>query len=70
VVTLNIVKRSGENLIDAATKIKALVAEMQAKGEIPPSDKLKIVFTGDQSKKTATSFNELINTIIIGFILV
>jgi multidrug efflux pump subunit AcrB len=70
VVTLNIVKRSGENLISAATKIKAMVEEMQAKGEIPPSDKLKVVITGDQSKKTATSFNELINTIIIGFILV
>lgn len=34
-----------------------------------PKD-LKVVITGDQSKATATSFNDLVNTIIIGFILV
>lgn len=70
VVTLNIVKRSGENLISAATKIKNIVAEMQDKGQLPPKNKLNIVFTGDQSKQTATSFKDLVNTIIIGFILV
>jgi multidrug efflux pump subunit AcrB len=70
VVTLNIVKRSGENLIEAAHKIKAIVAEMQASGQLPPKDKLKIVTTGDQSIKTETSFKDLVNTIIIGFILV
>ncbi len=68
VVTLNIVKRAGENLINAADKIKAAVTEMQEKEEIPRD--LKVVITGDQSKQTKTSFNELINTIIIGFILV
>ena len=68
VVTLNIVKRSGENLINAATKIKNVVSEMQEKEELPRD--LKVVITGDQSKATATSFNELVNTIIIGFILV
>jgi multidrug efflux pump len=68
VVTLNIVKRSGENLIEAAGKIKAAIADMQEKKELPPD--LKIVLTGDQSKQTATSFNELVNTIVIGFILV
>ena len=70
VVTLNIVKRSGENLIEAATKVNAIVAEMQTNGQLPPKDKLHIVITGDQSKKTATSFKDLVNTIIIGFILV
>lgn len=70
VVTLNIVKRSGENLIDAATKIKAIVAEMQDKGQLPPKGKLNVVITGDQSKQTATSFKDLVNTIIIGFVLV
>lgn len=68
VVTLNIVKRAGENLIEAADKIKASVAEMQEKEDLPRD--LKVVITGDQSKTTKTSFNELINTIIIGFILV
>ncbi|HKZ65710.1 MAG TPA: efflux RND transporter permease subunit [Chitinophagaceae bacterium] len=68
VVTLNIVKRAGENLIEAADKIKAAVAEMQEKEDLPRD--LKVVITGDQSKTTKTSFNELINTIIIGFVLV
>lgn len=68
VVTLNIIKRSGENLINAADKIKAIVAEMKEKQELPPN--LKIVITGDQSVKTKTSFNELVNTIVIGFVLV
>jgi len=68
VVTLNIVKRAGENLIECADKVKAIVAEMQANEELPRD--LKVVFTGDQSKQTRTSFTELINTIIIGFILV
>jgi multidrug efflux pump subunit AcrB len=68
VVTLNIVKRAGENLIEAADKIKATVAEMQQKEDLPRD--LNVVITGDQSRTTKTSFNELINTIIIGFVLV
>jgi multidrug efflux pump len=68
VVTLNIVKRAGENLINAADKIKNIVAEMKEKEELPKD--LKVVITGDLSKATKTSFNELVNTIIIGFVLV
>jgi multidrug efflux pump len=68
VVTLNIVKRAGENLINAADKIKDIVAEMKVKEELPKD--LKVVITGDLSKATKTSFNELVNTIIIGFVLV
>lgn len=70
VVTLNIVKRAGENLIDGAGKIKKIVDEMQVSGQLPPKDKLKVVYTGDLSIKTATSFKDLVNTIIIGFVLV
>lgn len=68
VITLNIVKRSGENLIEAADKIKGIVADMKEKGDLPPD--MRVEFTGDQSKQTKTSFNDLINTIVIGFILV
>ncbi len=68
VITINIVKRAGENLINAADKIKQIAAEMQADEDIPKD--LKVVITGDQSKQTKTSFEELVNTIIIGFILV
>jgi multidrug efflux pump len=67
VITLNIVKRAGENLINAAGKIKKIVEEMK-KGDLPKD--LNVVITGDQSKQAATSFTELVNTIIIGFILV
>ncbi len=68
VVTLNIVKRAGENLIKAAGKIKDVVEEMKRSEELPKE--LNVVITGDQSKQTATSFTELVNTIVIGFILV
>ena len=68
VVTVNIVKRAGENLISTAGKVKDIVAQMRKDQEIPPN--LNVVITGDQSKATATSFNDLVNTIIIGFILV
>ncbi|MFT3909160.1 MAG: efflux RND transporter permease subunit [Ferruginibacter sp.] len=68
VVTLNIVKRAGENLISAAGKVKNIVEEMKNGGVLPKD--LRVVITGDQSKATATSFNDLVNTIIIGFVLV
>ena len=67
VVTLQIVKRSGENLIATSDKIKEVIAELK-KTELPKD--LDIVITGDQSTQTRTSFNDLINTIVIGFILV
>ncbi|MFN0083502.1 MAG: efflux RND transporter permease subunit, partial [Ferruginibacter sp.] len=50
VITLNIVKRSGENLINAADKIKGAVTEMQD-NDILPKD-LKVTLTGDLSKQT------------------
>jgi len=67
VVTLQIIKRSGENLINTADKITAIVDEMK-KTELPKD--LNVVITGDQSVQTRTSFNDLINTIVIGFVLV
>lgn len=67
VITLNIIKRAGENLIETADEVKAVVQTMQ-KDEFPPD--LKIVMTGDLSKNARHSFDELVNTIVIGFILV
>ncbi|MGV3684860.1 MAG: efflux RND transporter permease subunit [Daejeonella sp.] len=67
VITLNVKKRSGENLIDASDKINALVKEMQAT-TLPKN--LNITITGDQSDKTRVTLHDLINTIIIGFALV
>lgn len=68
VVTLSIIKKGGENLISAADKIKELVAQLQAENKLPAA--LAIDFTGDQSKNTRVTLHDLINTIIIGFILV
>lgn len=67
VITLNVIKRGGMNLIDASDKIQELIAEQQ-KTKLP--DGLKITITGDQSDATRTTLHDLINTIIIGFILV
>ncbi|MDE3185173.1 MAG: efflux RND transporter permease subunit [Bacteroidota bacterium] len=67
VVTLNIVKRAGENLIQTSDNVKKAVAEMQ--GTILPTN-LNVVITGDQSRSTRSSFNDLVNSIVIGFILV
>src|SRR5690606_8439432 len=49
VVTVNVVKRSGENLLDASDKIKVIIEE--AKLNRFPSD-LDVVITNDQSKYT------------------
>ena len=67
VVTLNIIKRSGENLIETSEAVQKVVAENKG---ISYPENLKAVITGDQSIKTKSSFNELVNSIIIGFILV
>jgi multidrug efflux pump len=67
VITLNIIKRSGENLIETSDGVKKIVAE--AKGVLYPAN-IKSVITGDQSIRTRTSFNDLVNSIVIGFILV
>ena len=67
VITLNIIKRTGENLIAASDKIRAFSEEM--KRTTFPKD-LKVTLTGDQSTQTRNTLNDLINTIIIGFILV
>jgi len=67
VITLSIIKRSGENLIDASDKIVSVVNELKA--EAWPKD-LNVVLTGDQSEQTRTQLHDLINTIIIGFVLV
>lgn len=67
VITLNVSKRAGENLIQASDKINALIKQKQQ--TVFPKG-LNITVTGDQSDKTRTTLNDLINTIVIGFLLV
>ncbi len=67
VVTINVVKRSGENLLDAADRIREIIDE--AKAERFPAD-LEIAITNDQSKQTRLQVSDLENSIIFGIILV
>ncbi|HSY76383.1 MAG TPA: efflux RND transporter permease subunit, partial [Bacteroidia bacterium] len=67
VISLNIIKRSGANLIDASDHVQGVVKDMQTNA-FPPN--LHITITGDQSDQTRQTLHDLINTIIIGFILV
>lgn len=67
VITLNIIKRPGENLIETSDAVKKIIDEL--KENTLPKD-LDVVVTGDLSKATRTSFNDLVNSIVIGFIFV
>ncbi|MFN5793487.1 MAG: efflux RND transporter permease subunit [Bacteroidota bacterium] len=67
VITLNIIKRSGENLIKTSDKVRK-IAEDFKQNKFPKN--VNVVLTGDQSTQTRTTLKDLINTIIIGFVLV
>lgn len=67
VVTVNVVKRSGENLLDASDKIKDIID--RAKRDRFPEG-LEVSITNDQSKTTRSQVNDLENSIIFGVILV
>ncbi|MDO1451148.1 efflux RND transporter permease subunit [Rhodocytophaga aerolata] len=67
VISLSVIKRSGENLIEASDNIQQLVQRMKA--ETFPEG-LNITITGDQSDQTRTDLHDLLNTIILGFIFV
>jgi len=67
VITLNVIKKSGENLIKASDEIKDIMNNLKKTG-YPPD--LNVTITGDQSRFTKSTLEELNNTIIIGFIMV
>jgi multidrug efflux pump subunit AcrB len=67
VVSLDIIKRAGENLIEASDKINAIIAEAVA-NDLP--ENLNISITNDQSDQTRAQVEELQNSIIFGVILV
>jgi multidrug efflux pump subunit AcrB len=67
VVTLDVVKRGGENLLIAANEIKAILDQVQQ--DTFPDD-LTITITNDQSRFTRSMVNNLENSIITGVILV
>ena len=66
VVTLDIVKRSGENIIETADAVKAVIAQLEP--TFPPST--KVVITSDQSDQIRKMVSSLENNIISGLLLV
>jgi len=66
VISLDVIKRRGQNLLSAADKIKVIVEEAE---EVLPDD-LKISLFNDQSENTRNEVNNLENSIISGVILV
>lgn len=67
VITLNVIKRSGENLVDAADKIENVIADYK-ENRFPAGLDIKI--TADQSIQTRADLHDLINTVVLGFIFV
>jgi multidrug efflux pump len=67
VVTLNIIKRGGANLIAASEQIEKIVEEYKGK-KLPQGVKLTI--TADSSERTKADIDDLVNTVILGFIFV
>ncbi|MEI6575365.1 MAG: efflux RND transporter permease subunit [Bacteroidota bacterium] len=68
VITLNVIKKSGQNLLDATDKIKEILNTDLKKNTFPPD--LKINISGEMARYTRNTLDELNNTMIIGFILV
>lgn len=68
VVTLHVIKKGGENLLNATDKIFKLLDDSKANHMIPKD--LKITITNDQSDLIRRQLHELENSMILGIILV
>jgi multidrug efflux pump len=66
VVTLNVSKRTGQNIIETSDAVRAVIAEMEP--EFPPTTHVSI--TSDQAKYVRSMVSNLENNIISGLILV
>ena len=67
VVMLEVKKRAGKNMIQAADEIKMIVA--QAQDNYFPKD-LEVVITNDSSSRTLNQVDDLVNNIVFGILLV
>lgn len=67
VVMLDVKKRAGKNMVEAADKIREIVKETKA--DIFPQD-LEISITNDQSSVTIGQVDDLVNNIIFSVLLV
>ena len=67
VVMLDVKKRAGKNMVDAAEQIQQIVKD--ANENVFPAD-LKVTIANDQSSVTVGQVDDLVNNIIFGIILV
>lgn len=68
VVSVQVIKKSGENLLSAIRKIEDILAKAKEKNEIPPN--LNITTTNDRSDLIKKQLSNLENSIILGVIFV
>jgi multidrug efflux pump subunit AcrB len=68
VVSLQVVKKSGENLLSATSKIFMLLDDARQSGTLPPE--LTITLTNDQSEEIRGQLSNLENSVIMAVILV
>jgi multidrug efflux pump subunit AcrB len=68
VVSLSIVKKSGENLLSATDNILKIIEDRQASGQLPKE--LNVTVTDDMSVFIRDQISNLENSIIMGMILV
>ena len=68
VVTLQVVKKGGENLLGATSQIFTILDNARKSKNLP--DKLKVTITNDQSEMVIKQLSELENNILMGIIFV
>ena len=68
VVMLDVRKQAGKNLLDASDKIEEILVEAKKNGIIPSS--ILVSKTNDQSNNTREMVSNLVNSILLGILLV
>ncbi|MFO7924549.1 MAG: efflux RND transporter permease subunit, partial [Bacteroidales bacterium] len=68
VVSLQVIKKDGENLLDATENIFNIIEEARDSGQLP--DELTVTVTNDQSEDIRTQLSNLENSVILAVILV
>jgi multidrug efflux pump len=68
VVSLQVVKKSGENLLSATDKIFTVIDEAKRSANLPPD--LNVTITNDQSEEIRNQLTNLENSVIMAVILV
>jgi multidrug efflux pump subunit AcrB len=68
VVSVQVIKKSGENLLDATDQIFAIIDDAETSGDIPAE--MTVTLTNDQSETIRLQLSNLENSMIMGVIFV